>query len=305
MSEADRPAPTAADARTRAFLWIAIAYLAAGIVALLAGIGLAGRHPLLIAAGADLAATLAVFAFSVAFRNSSFYDAYWSVAPVALAAWFALAPGSGMAPGARQILVIALVTLWSVRLTANWARGWTGLAHEDWRYVEIRAKTGRLYGLANLSGIHLFPTIIVFVGCLPLWPALATGLRPLGPLDAVAALVTLTGIALEFFADEELRRFRLSNPPREAICESGLWRYSRHPNYLGEMLFWWGLAIFSLAATGFVWWAWLGALAMTAMFRFSSLPMMERRMLERRPAYAERQKRVPLVVPWPRQRERL
>ena len=304
MSEADRAAPPATDERARAFLWIVIAYLAAGIVALLAGIGLAGRHPLLIAAGADLAATLAVFAFSVAFRNSSFYDAYWSVAPVALTAWFALAPGSEAAVGVRQLLVIALVALWAVRLTANWARGWSGLDHEDWRYVDIRAKTGRLYGLANLSGIHLFPTVIVFVGCLPLWPALATGPRPLGPLDALAVLVTLTGIALEFFADEELRRFRLSNPPREAICETGLWRFSRHPNYLGEMLFWWGLAIFSLAATGFVWWAWLGALAMTAMFRFSSLPMMERRMLERRPAYAERQKRIPLVVLWPRQRQR-
>jgi len=191
-----------------------------------------------------------------------------------------------------------------VRLTANWARGWTGLHHEDWRYVEIRAKTGALYWPASLAGIHLLPTVIVFLGCLPLWPALASGPRPLGLLDALAGLVTLAGIALEFFADEELRRFRLSNPPRETICETGLWRLSRHPNYLGEMLFWWGLALFSLAAAGFVWWSWLGALAVTAMFRFSTLPMMERRMLARRPAYAERQKRVPLVVPWPRPRGR-
>jgi steroid 5-alpha reductase family enzyme len=298
------PGRAASGDRTRAFLWIAVAYLVAGIVALLTGIALAGRHPIAVAAGADLAATLEVFAFSLAFRNSSFYDAYWSVAPVAIAAWFALAPGSEAAPGARQLLVLALVALWAARLTANWARGWSGLHHEDWRYVEIRAKTGRLYWPASLAGIHLFPTVIVFVACLPLWPALATGPRPLGALDAVAALVTLGGIALELFADEELRRFRLANPPREAICETGLWRWSRHPNYLGEMLFWWGLALFSLAAAGFVWWAWPGALAMTAMFRFSSLPMMERRMLERRPGYVKRQKRVPLVVPWPRPRER-
>lgn len=298
----DTAAAAALEARKRAFLWIAIAYLAAGIVALLAGIALAGRHPIAIAAGADLAATLAIFAFSVAFRNSSFYDAYWSVAPLAIAFWFGLAPGSEAAPLARQLGVIALVALWAVRLTANWARGWTGLQHEDWRYVEIRAKTGPLYWLASLAGIHLFPTLIVFLGCLPLWPAIASGPRALGILDAVAALLTLAGIALEYFADEELHRFRLSNPPREAICETGLWRHSRHPNYLGEMLFWWGLALFSLAAAGFVWWAWLGALAITAMFRFSSLPMMERRMLARRPSYAERQNRVPLVVPWPRHR---
>jgi steroid 5-alpha reductase family enzyme len=70
------------------------------------------------------------------------------------------------------------------------------------------------------------------------------------------------------------------------------------------MLFWWGLALFALAAAGFVWWAWLGALAVTAMFRFASLPMMERRMLERRPAYAERQQRVALLLPWPRRARR-
>lgn len=290
-----------ADDRTRAFLWIAVAYLAALVVALLAGIAFGDRHPIAVALAADVAATLVIFAFSFAFGNSSFYDAYWSVAPPPIALWFAVAPGSeGVFE--RQALAIGLVVLWAVRLTWNWARSWSGLAHEDWRYVDFQRKTGRLYWLVSLSGIHYFPTFIVFLGLLPLWPALATGTRPLGWLDVVAAAVTLAGVALELFADNALRRFRLSSPPPEAICERGLWAWSRHPNYLGEMLFWIGLALFSLAAAGFVWWCWIGAAAMVAMFLGASIPMKERRMLERRPTYAERQRRVSLLIPRPPKR---
>lgn len=291
-------APDRGD-RTRAFLWITVAYLVAVVVALISGIACGGRHPIAVAFAADVAATLAIFAFSFAFGNSSFYDAYWSVAPPLVALWFVVAPGSeGVAM--RQGLVAALVLLWSLRLTFNWARGWSGLDHEDWRYVDLRNKAGRIgYWFVSLFGLHGMPTAIVFLGLLPLWPALASGTRPLGWIDGVAAAVTLAGVAFEFFADNGLRRFRLSNPPSDAILESGLWAWSRNPNYLGEMLFWVGLALFSFAAAGFVWWAWLGAPAMVAMFLGTSIPMKEARMLARRPAYAERQRRVSLVIPRP------
>jgi steroid 5-alpha reductase family enzyme len=298
MSEATTHA---AGDRTQAFLWIAVAYLAALAAGLVAGIVWGDRHPIVVALAADVAATLVIFGFSFAFGNSSFYDAYWSVAPPPIALWFAFAPGSeGVRE--RQFLAMTLILLWAVRLTWNWARGWTGLAHEDWRYVDFQRKTGRLYWLVSFTGIHFFPTLIVFAGLLPLWPALATGTRPLGWLDALAAAVTLAGVALEFFADNTLRRFRLANPPPGATCEQGLWAWSRHPNYLGEMLFWIGLALFSLAAAGFVWWCWIGAVAMVGMFLGASIPMKEARMLERRPAYAERQRRVSLLIPRPPKR---
>ena len=288
--------------RSRAFLWIVVAYLVAVIVALVTGIAIGDRHPIAVALAADVAATLAVFAFSFAFGNSSFYDAYWSVAPPLVALWFVVAPGSeGVA--ARQALAFAGIALWAVRLTWNWARGFAGLHHEDWRYVDLRGKTGRIgYWFVSLVGLHGMPTGIVFLGLLPLWPTLASGTRPLNWLDAVATAVTLAGVAFEFFADEALRRFRLSNPPPAAILERGLWAWSRNPNYLGEMLFWFGLALFSLAAAGFVWWAWLGAPAMVAMFLGASIPMKEARMLARRPAYAERQRRVSLLIPRPPKR---
>jgi steroid 5-alpha reductase family enzyme len=290
---------TADPERSRAFLLVWIAYLAAIAAALLVALALGGRHPIEIVLVADVVATLVVFGFSFAFDNSSFYDPYWSVAPPAIGLAFAFAAQPGEAVPARQVLVLALIGLWALRLTWNWARGWSGLGHEDWRYVDMREGSGGLYWLVSLLAIHSFPTAVVFLGCLPLWLALGEGTHPLGLLDALAAALALGGTALEFFADNQLRRFRLGSPPPGSTLESGLWRWSRHPNYLGEILFWLGLATFGLAAAGFRWWAWLGAAAMLAMFRFASLPMIERRMLARRPGYAERQRRVRMLIPWP------
>lgn len=285
--------------RTRGLLIIAIVYLVAVIAALLAGIAVSDEHPLLVAASADFTATVVVFAFSLGLRNSSAYDPYWSVVPPLIGLYFFAAGPAAALPHARALLVMTCVVLWSVRLTHNWARGWTGLHHEDWRYVDMQQTMGRLYWPVSFLGIHLFPTVVVFLGCLPLWPALATGTRPLGALDGVAALMTLSGVGFEFFADNQLRRFRGTNPPPGAILDSGLWSWSRHPNYFGEILFWWGLALFGLAADVFLWWTWLGAIAITAMFHFASLPLIETRMRTRRPAWDAHARRVSQLVPRP------
>lgn len=287
------------SAGVRDFLWIGVAYAVALVVALAAGAWVDWTHPLAVAFAADVAATLAIFAFSRAFDNSSFYDAYWSVAPPAIALYFA-AHAVPQASGVRQALVIALVFAWGIRLTWNWARGWSGLHHEDWRYVDLRASTGRFYWPVSLLGIHLMPTLQVFAGCLALWPAVAVGTRPVGALDLFALAVTGGAIWIEARADRELLRFRRSHPPREAILASGVWAWSRHPNYFGEMSFWWGLWLFGVAAAPAWWWATLvGPVAITLLFRFASLPLIETRMLARRPAFAEHQQRVSMVVPWP------
>jgi steroid 5-alpha reductase family enzyme len=284
--------------RIFAFGLVFLAYGLALAAAMGLAHGLAGLHPIWIAALADLLATGVVFGFSVAFDNSSFYDPYWSLAPIAVCSYWALWPAGLVGDPLRVWLVLGLVGLWGLRLTWNWARGWTGLGHEDWRYVAIRARTGRAYWLASLAGIHLFPTVMVFGGLLAVWPALVTQ-RPWGLLDLVAAGVTLAAIGIEALADWQLRRFRLSRPAAETVLSTGLWRYARHPNYFGEITFWWGLWGFGLAADPAWWWTGLGPLAMTAMFAFISLPMIDRRMRERRPGYAERIERVSAIVPWP------
>jgi steroid 5-alpha reductase family enzyme len=274
------------------------AYLVAGAVALAVGIALRAQHPIAVVAWADVAATVVVFCFSFAYRNSSLYDPYWSVAPVPIALYWALATQMPGVVAFRQVLVIALVAAWAARLTANWARGWEGLGHQDWRYVDLQRKSGRAYWLVSFSGIHMFPTLMVFLGCLPLYAALAVGTAPLGILDALAAVVTAAAVLIEATADRQLRRFRAGERAEGQTLRSGLWAYSRHPNYFGEMLFWWGLYLFALAAAPGYWWTIVGPLAISVMFFTVSIPLIEERMQARRPDFAEQVRGISIVVPW-------
>jgi steroid 5-alpha reductase family enzyme len=271
-------------------IFVMVAYVVALGVAMAAAKPFEGRHPVLLAAVADLVATLVVFAFSVALDNSSVYDPYWSVAPLPIALFWAPA-GVGL----RQTIVIALLALWGLRLTANWALRWRGPADEDFRYREIRGKTGRWYWPASFFSIHLFPTAWVFCGMLPAFPALT---RPGFTLvDVVATLVAGTAIAVETIADWQLRRYLRSPHRPEDILATGLWSVCRHPNYLGEVLFWWGIFLFGLAADPRWAWSALGALAITLLFVLVSVPWMDRRMLSRHPTWAEHMKRTPALVP--------
>jgi steroid 5-alpha reductase family enzyme len=267
----------------------AVALFAAAMAARLVG----GRHPIVVAALADIVATIVVFAFSVALDNSSVYDPYWSVAPLPIAiSW--VSGGVGL----RQVLVIALFASWGARLTANWALRWRGPADEDFRYVEIRGKTGRLYWPASFFSIHLFPTAWVFGGMLPAFPALTrTGFTI---VDIAAMLVTGTAIAVEAIADLQLRRYLRSPHRPEDILATGLWSVCRHPNYLGEVLFWWGIFLFGVAADPHWAWSAIGALAITLLFVLVSVPWMDRRMLSRHPAWAAHMKRTPALLPWRR-----
>jgi steroid 5-alpha reductase family enzyme len=284
---------------SRAFASVVVAYLVAGAVALGVGHRIDVEHPIAVAFWADVAGTVAIFAFSLAFRNSSLYDPYWSLAPLPIALYWAMRPALVGVNPIRLVVVLVLVALWGLRLTRNWARGWRGLDHEDWRYVEIRERTGGGYWPASFVGIHLLPTLWVFLACLPLYASLAAGRAPLGILDLAASVVTLGAIWLEARADQQLRRFRDASPAPGEFLRQGLWAWSRHPNYLGEMGFWWGLWLFGLAANPGWWWTLAGPLLVTLMFWLVSLPWMERRMKERYPGYAQHAERSSLVFPWP------
>jgi steroid 5-alpha reductase family enzyme len=248
---------------------------------------------------ADLLATLVVFAASRLHRNSSFYDAWWSVLPPLLAAywWSERAPG---ADATRFWLLFAVVLVWAVRLTGNWLYGFPGLHHEDWRYGPMKETAGRLEPLVDLFGIHLVPTVQVFLGLVPVYVVTRHG-GAVGWLDVVALGVGLGAVALETVADVQMHRFARTKQPGQ-VMDRGVWSWSRHPNYFGEFSFWLSLGLFGLAASPASWWVLVGAVAMLAMFLGASIPMMEQRSLERRPAYRELAGRVPLFVPRPPRR---
>jgi steroid 5-alpha reductase family enzyme len=278
--------------RWKAFAIVTGAYVLAIAAAAGAAATVPSAHPLLKIALGAVVATGVVFAFSRAFDNTSVYDPFWSVAPLVAAIYLYVGPGAG---GTRGLVLVLLIAAWSWRLTLNWARSWRGLDHEDWRYSDIRKVTGDAYWWASAFGLHLFPTIIVLLGLLPVHAALVSA-RPFGALDVVATVLTLAAIATETVADEQLRRFCAR--PTASVCDVGLWRYSRHPNYLGELSFWIGLWVFGLAV-GAPWWTVLGPIAMLALFLFASIPMMERHLSQRRAGYAEHKSRTSMLLPWP------
>jgi len=254
---------------------------------------------LMLTLAADAVATVVIFGWSVVYDNSSFYDAYWSVIPIAIVLyWMSLAEPT--VPAARTAAVFFVVAVWGTRLTWNWARGWTGLDHEDWRYVDFRAQFPRIYWLVSFTGIHFFPTLIVFAGLAAVYPALTFGEGALSWIDGLALAVGITGIGLEWIADQQLRDFVEGPKQPGETLRTGLWRYSRHPNYLGEMMIWWSLFFFGLAA--YPEGAKLGVLAplaMSGMFLFVSIPLLEKRSLARRANYQEVIDETSILIPLP------
>ncbi|MEM7105007.1 MAG: DUF1295 domain-containing protein [Bacteroidota bacterium] len=286
--------------KTKSVVIVTIAYVLAIAVAAVTGYLLADQHLILRFFIADVAATVVIFLFSISYNNSSFYDPYWSLGPIVIAVFLACFFAAEDVNSIRTILILALVSAYGLRLTYNWLRGWTGLDHQDWRYIDLQQKTGGMYWWVSFSGIHLFPTVLVFLGCLPLFPALTSGSAPLNWLDILAAVVTATGILLEGISDNQLRNFRLSKPEKGAILNTGLWKYSRHPNYLGELTFWLGLYLFGLAINPAGWhWMGSGMLSITLLFVLYSVPALDKRSVERRPGYAEHMKKTSAILLWP------
>lgn len=286
-----------------ASVWVLGAvYLAAVII----GVEAAGRwpdaHPVVFMFTTDLVATAVVFGFSAWFRNASVYDPYWSVIPVLIVLYWAAAVEPAGSVPLRRALVVTLVVLWGLRLTWNWLRRWRGLGDEDWRYRMLRAKYGHRYWMVNLAGIHLLPTLLVFAACLPAWPALAASERNANWLDGLAFVVTAGSIWIEWRADRQLRAHRGSDSG--SLLRSGWWARCRHPNYLGEVGFWWGLYGFALAANPLWWWTGLGPLAITLLFIFVSIPMMDNRLSKKHRDYASLSRELPALLPWPARKTR-
>lgn len=285
------------ERRAPSFGFVAITY-AVAISAAWQAFHTDGVSPLVALALGFAAATGVTYAATLLTDNGSVFDAWWSALPPVAALWFqSLAPGEGATP--RQVAVHAVVWFWAVRLTANWARGWQGLGHEDWRYADLTAKAPLPRWAVQLLAVQGFPTSMVTIGCLALYPALALGDGAMRALDWCALGVGLASVALELAADEQMHAFALTKRPGD-LMDRGLWRLSRHPNYLGEIGFWTSLFLFAVSARADYAWTAIGPVAMTAMFVLASIPMLDARSRERRPGYAAYALRTPALIPWPR-----
>lgn len=256
-------------------------------------------HPLVAMLIADLVGTLLIFGFSVHASNSSLYDPYWSVVPIYIAVWW----WAGSTDW-QSILLLMTIFLWGGRLTYNFLRGWPGIEHEDWRYADFRKKVGGWYWPLSFFGFHLMPTLVVFAGMLPVWYAFSTTqTMSLGAnLGIVAgAIISIGATILEATADEQLKIFRDYRTDPAAILDTGVWSWCRHPNYLGEILFWWGLWLIGVSANSDALWTAIGPLSITVLFVVISIPLIDARMIAKRPHYVDHIKHMPALVPLGRQ----
>jgi steroid 5-alpha reductase family enzyme len=283
------------NSRPAGILISVVSYIAAFFVAMAVILFYNTDHVLLSVAAADLAATIFIFLISASLNNSSIYDPYWSVKPAVIAFFYYFSAAPEIS--ARHTLVLALVILYSLRLTSNFYRDWPGLAKEDFRYVNFRKQFPKAYWGISFLAVHLFPTIMVYLGCLPLFGIYHSGPAPLNILDLFGTMVLLFAVLYAFIADEQLRRFRENPANAGKTISSGLWGLTRHPNYLGEISTWWGLFLFAMAAGSDWWWTGAGAAGITLLFVFASIPLMEKRMLATRTDYSEYRDRVPSLLP--------
>ena len=283
--------------KTKGLLTVLFAYILAiglGIVSILYTQHLGGMWQIFIA---DVIATFVIYGFSVAYKNSSFYDPYWSVIPPFILLFW-IWKQNFILSGTTSLLLFAML-FWSIRLTTNWMKTWDGLHHEDWRYIDMRDNLGNSFEIVgNLGGIHFVPTLIVFFCCMPMEATLLMQeSMPETTLHAYAGFfICIIGVLYEIISDAQLHRFREENPHQKGIIETGLWNYSRHPNYYGEILFWWGIFLFGNAYTGMNYLI-LAPIAMTILFWYASIPWIEIKILRTRPAYKDYQKRVHILFP--------
>lgn len=258
-------------------------YILAVLVSLFIVFKASLQSPLWQMALANLIATIVIYLFSTLTQNASVYDPYWSLMPVlTVFYWYWMVPVSKGATVYHQIPFV-LVFIWGLRLTVNWIIRWKGMKDEDWRYTQLREKTKKWFPVVNFMGIHLMPTALTFFGSLPIYFFYEINSAPNKPIFIIALLFTLFAIVVEAVSDYQLRKFRQNNRDTHTRLKSGLWRKFNHPNYLGEMLFWWGIYFFSISANPAYWILFPAPLAITILFVFVSIPMMNKHLLSTKP----------------------
>lgn len=238
---------------------------------------------------ADIAATVFVFIFSLIFKNASVYDPYWSVQPIAILASLALSRGANL----YSLLLLGVISLWGIRLTLNWAYTFKNLSWQDWRYTMLSESTGRLYPLINLLGIHMVPTLVVY-GCV--LPA-AYSFFNAGACNLFTYIclgLSLVSALLQGISDVQMHAFKRRGAG--GFIREGLWKYCRHPNYLGEIMMWWGVGLSALSVFNGKWYLLSGALANTLLFFFISIPMADKRQ-SRKTGYEEYRKATRSLIP--------
>lgn len=229
-------------------------------------------------------AMLLVWLLSLRLRDASIVDVFWGLGFVLIAATACLL-GGGYEP--RRFLVTILTALWGGRLALhllrrNWGQG------EDYRYQAMRKRHGQRFTWVSLYSVFALQGVLMWIVSLPIQIAQSAP-QPthFTWLDAAGSLCWLTGFCFEAIGDWQLTRFKADAANRDKVMDRGLWRYTRHPNYFGDSLLWWGFFLIALGVRGGGWTV-IGPLVMTfLLMKVSGVTLLERKLRRSRPAYRD------------------
>jgi steroid 5-alpha reductase family enzyme len=227
-------------------------------------------------------------------KNAGIADIFWGIGFIVIA-WtaFALASG-GYLP--RKNLISAMTTIWGIRLAVHVGIRYWGKP-EDFRYAAWRAENGPRWWWRSFFQVFLLQGFLMWIISAPIVAAQTSGFPAiLTPLDLLGAFVWSIGLLFETIADLQLTRFKGDVSNKGRLLTTGVWRYSRHPNYFGEALLWWGIYIVALAAGA--WWTIFSPILMTwLLLRVSGVALLERTM-KQKPGYEEYMRKTSAFIPW-------
>lgn len=234
------------------------------------------------------------FVVSLIKKRNDVADVAWGLGFVLMAWTSYLLSGTA---GVRGLIVCTLVSIWGLRLAWHIQRRHTGKP-EDYRYQAWRTEWGKWFYLRSYGQIYLLQGALLFFVVTPVLLINSSIASALGLLDAFGIVVWLIGFFFESVGDAQLARF-IRNPENKGkLMQSGLWAYTRHPNYFGEVTQWWGLWIIALS-TPLGWIGLIGPLTITFLIlKVSGIPLLEKKM-EENPSFAEYKRRVSVFIPLP------
>jgi steroid 5-alpha reductase family enzyme len=232
---------------------------------------------------------------SLTIKNSSIVDIFWGIGFV-LIAWltFALFP-EGYLP--RKVLSALLVTIWGLRLSIHIFLRNKGKG-EDFRYQKWRNEAGSSWWYRSLFKVFLLQGILMWIISLPVVAAQVSPKGPLNILDFFGLAVWIIGFYFEAAGDHQLARFKSNPENKGGVLNSGVWKYSRHPNYFGDAFQWWGFFLLALSA-GY-WWTVISPVIMTLLLiRVSGVALLEKTLKESKPGYREYVENTSAFIPLP------
>lgn len=273
--------------RSTSFIIVGIVYIIASAIGIISYLLLPFK-PWLNLLIADIIATVVTFIFSLIFKNASVYDPYWSVQPIVIVIAFLITNSISVI----KLLFVIVISIWGVRLTVNWAYTFKSLKHQDWRYTMLKEKTKKFYPVINFVGIHLVPTLVVYAVT---YPAVEVILSSEQSYVCIPFLIlSLLAVALQGTADCQMHAYRKNRTTN--FIRVGLWKYSRHPNYLGEILMWWGIGLATLSALHDKPYLIVGAVLNTLLFLFVSIPLADGRQ-SKKEGFEEYKKQTRALLP--------